>query len=102
MVVGGGSFMNELLTIAGARNVYASLAAPSPSVSMEDVIARDPGYVIRGGEGGDEAPLGAPWDELPAVRAGHVITLPSDVVLRPSVQMGTAARLIARAIHGTD
>jgi iron complex transport system substrate-binding protein len=57
MVVGGGSFMNDLLTFAGARNVYADLHQPSPLVSMEDVAARNPDFVIRGGEGGSVAPL---------------------------------------------
>src|SRR5262249_29249876 len=32
MVIGGGSFMNQLVEIAGGRNVYADINAPSPSV----------------------------------------------------------------------
>src|SRR5687768_11276092 len=37
LTIGGGSFMTELLDIAGARNVYAELPGPSPQVSLEDV-----------------------------------------------------------------
>ena len=36
--VGGGSYLNELLEIAGARNVYAGLPQPSPTVSFEDLL----------------------------------------------------------------
>lgn len=99
MVVGGGSFMNELLDVAGARNVYANLPQPSPIVSLEDVAARNPAFIIRGGEGASTTPLGGAWRAVPAVALGHVITVPGDLILRPSVQMGTAATILARAIH---
>jgi iron complex transport system substrate-binding protein len=99
MVVGGGSFMNELLAIAGARNVYAYLPRPSPIVSIEDVISKNPDFVIRGGEGGSDAPLGGVWRAVPAITEGHLIRIPLTTILRPSVQMGTAARILARALH---
>ncbi len=99
MVVGGGSFMNELLTIAGAHNVYAYLPQPSPIVSIEDVIARNPDFVIRGGEGGSDSPLGGVWQAVPAIAQGHVIRIPLTMILRPSVQMGSAATVLARALH---
>ena len=99
MVVGGGSFMNELLSIAGARNIYAYLPQPSPIVSIEDVIAKNPDLVIRGGEGGSDAPLGGVWRAVPAIAQGHVIRIPLTMILRPSVQMGAAATVLARALH---
>jgi iron complex transport system substrate-binding protein len=99
MVVGGGSFMNELLTVAGARNVYAYLPQPSPIVSIEDVISKNPDFVVRGGEGGSTAPLGGVWRAVPAVAEGHVIRIPLTMILRPSVQMGSAAAVLARALH---
>jgi iron complex transport system substrate-binding protein len=99
MVVGGGSFMNELLAVAGAHNVYAYLPQPSPIVSIEDVISKNPDFVIRGGEGGSAAPLGGVWRAVPAITRGHVIRIPLTMILRPSVQMGTAARILARALH---
>jgi ABC-type Fe3+-hydroxamate transport system substrate-binding protein len=99
MVVGGGSFMNDLLAAAGARNVYADLPQPSPTVSIEDVVHRNPTYVIRGGEGAPTTPLGGVWQALPAVQAGRIISVPTDLVLRPSVQMGAAAAGLARALH---
>ena len=99
MVVGGGSFLNELLDVAGAKNIYSSLSQPSPLVSIEDVTARNPDFVIRGGEGGSVAPLGGAWVAVPAVSLGHVIRVPTSMVMRPSVQMGAAATALARALH---
>ncbi len=99
MVVGGGSFVNELLEIAGARNVYADLLRPSPMVSIEDIVARNPEFVIRGGEGGSASGLSGAWRAVPAVQHDRVIRVPLTLVLRPSVQMGAAAAEIARAVH---
>ncbi|MEO7042944.1 MAG: helical backbone metal receptor [Gemmatimonadaceae bacterium] len=99
MVVGGGSFLNELLDVAGAKNIYDGLAQPSPLVSIEDVTARNPDFVIRGGEGGSIAPLGGVWVAVPAVSLGRIIRVPTTLVMRPSVQMGTAATMLARALH---
>ncbi|MEO7218758.1 MAG: helical backbone metal receptor [Gemmatimonadaceae bacterium] len=99
MVVGGGSFMNELIDIAGGKNIYADLKQPSPVVAMEDVVQKNPEFVIRGGEGGSTAALGGVWGAVPAVAEGHVIIVPPTFVLRPSVQMGAAAAILARALH---
>lgn len=101
MVVGGGSFMNELLNVAGARNIYADLTQPSPLVAIEDVAAKNPQFVIRGGEGGSTTPLVGAWRAVPAVALGHIIRVPLTLVLRPSVQMGSAAAALARALHPT-
>jgi len=99
IVIGGGSYMSELLDIAGATNVYGDLAAPSPAVSIEDVIARNPDLVIRGGDDLPSRAWTTTWSAVPAVRSGHVVRVPTDLVARPSVQLGVAAVAIAHAIH---
>lgn len=101
IVIGGGSYMSELLDIAGATNVYSDLAAPSPVVSIEDVIARNPDIVIRGGDDLPSRAWTTTWSAVPAVRDGHVVRVPTDLVARPSVQLGAAAVALARAIHPT-
>ena len=45
-VIGGGSYLNDLLTDAGARNLYGAIAEPSPQVSLEDVLRLDPAVVL--------------------------------------------------------
>lgn len=99
IVIGGGSYMSELLDIAGATNVYGGLAAPSPVVSLEDVVARNPDLVIRGGDDLPSRAWTTTWSAVPAVHDGHVVRVPTDLVGRPSVQLGAAAVAIARAIH---
>lgn len=91
--------MSELLDIAGARNLYGSSAAPSPIVSVEDVVARNPDIVIRGGDDLPSSAWSATWSAVPAVRAGRVVRVSTDLVSRPSVQLGAAAVALARALH---
>lgn len=99
IVIGGGSYMSELLDIAGARNVYGTMRAPSPVVSLEDVVARNPDIVIRGGDDNPSSAWNTTWSVVPAVRAGHVVRVSTDLVSRPSVHLGEAAVALARALH---
>jgi len=99
IVIGGGSYMSELLDIAGARNVYGTVRAPSPVVSLEDVVARNPDIVIRGGDDNPSSAWNTTWSVVPAVRAGHVVRVSTDLVSRPSVHLGQAAVALARALH---
>ena len=99
IAIGGGSFLDELITIAGGRNIYADLAAPSPTVALEDVVRRDPDVVITSPDGRARILADPLWRGLRAVRAGRVYAYDTTVVGRPSVVLGAAAVSIARLLH---
>lgn len=99
ITIGQGSYMNELIDIAGGRNVYGDVDAPSPPVSIEDVMRRDPHYIITGPEGARRIRADKRWAAAPAVRAGRVLVVDTAVVGRPAVRLGEAALLLARALH---
>lgn len=103
VTVGRGSYLDSLLSVAGARNVFGDLRAPSPRVGLEAVAARDPDLVLvprRGGEDGGPRPARRPgWDVVPAVREGRVRTLDGDLVHRLGPRVGEAARVLATVIH---
>lgn len=99
IAIGGGSFLSQLLDIAGARNVYADIAAPSAAVTLEDVVKRNPDFVLA-------SPISAPkmrasesWNAVPAIRAGKLLVYDTVLVGRPSVLLGAAARSLADLIH---
>ena len=48
LTIGGGSFLDELVTIAGAKNIFGDLAAPSPQVTLEEIVRRNPDFVLVG------------------------------------------------------
>lgn len=91
-VAGRGSFQGELIEIAGGINVFADVDAPSPQVSIEEIIRREPSAILTGPEGAAKVRASATWRALAAVRAGRVLIVDTAVVGRPGVRMGEAAR----------
>jgi iron complex transport system substrate-binding protein len=99
LAIGGGSFLSELVDIAGGRNIFADLALPSPQVTLEDVVRRDPQVILTGNEGSSRFRGNPAWRALSAVRDGRILVVDSTVVGRPSVKLGQAAVSIARLLH---
>ncbi len=99
ITIGRGSYMNELTEIAGGRNVYDDMAAPSPTVSIEDVVKRNPEFVLAGPEGNRTLNSDKKWMQVPAVRNGKVLVLDTLVVARPGIKLGEAAWSLARLLH---
>ena len=99
IAIGGGSFLNELIDIAGGRNVFADLAAPSPTVTSRGRRARDPDVVLASPDTRARLLSDPRWQALRAVRDGRVLAYDTTVVGRPSVVLGQAAVSIARLLH---
>ena len=99
MTIGSGSFLSELVEIAGGRNVFGDLEGPSPQVSFEEVLRRDPQYILGRPETAGNLAARERWRGLPAVREGRVLVMDTVVVGRPGVRLGEAAVSIARLLH---
>ncbi len=99
MVVGRGSYLDELVEIAGGRNVFHDLDAPSPPVSIEEIARRDPDVVIASARTRSELEDRPQWRAVRAVREGRWLIDDPTVTGRPSVVLGMAAVSLARALH---
>lgn len=99
LAVGGGSFLNELLVAAGARNVYDSLPGPSPAVSFEDLLRRDPEVVLASPSSRAHILADPRWRALRAVRDGRVLVFDTTIVNGPSARVGASAVSLARLLH---
>ncbi|MFI5242591.1 MAG: ABC transporter substrate-binding protein [Gemmatimonadales bacterium] len=97
--IGRGSYLDELLTIAGGTNIYGDRADPSPQVSMEDIVRRDPRIILAGADGARSISASPLWHGVRAVREHRVFVVDTNLVGRPSVRAGEAAVSIARLIH---
>jgi iron complex transport system substrate-binding protein len=100
LVIGAGSYMSELLEIAGAENVFADMAAPSPQVSLEEVARRDPWAVLSGPVNAAKLRSDPRWQAVRAVREGRILVVDTTIVGRPGVRMGEAAVHLRRLILG--
>ncbi|MEX1182470.1 MAG: cobalamin-binding protein [Gemmatimonadota bacterium] len=104
MVAGAGTFVGQLVEVAGGRNIFADLPQFYPQVSLEEVLVRDPDVIIRPTvrprPNAAAALRGLPgWRSLRAVREGRVYEIDVDLYNRPGITVGRAARGLARLIH---
>ena len=103
MVAGPGTFINELIDIAGGENSFADLKSLWPQVSLEEMLRRAPAALVIGRErAGDPTPRMrelAGWRELAAVRSGRVLAVDVDLFNRPGPTIPRAARVLAEFLH---
>ncbi len=99
MVAGGGTLQDELIEIAGGRNIGRELGATWPTMSLEAMARRMPAVLVdaaMGSETGVRAILPAPQGAEPAPR---IVRVPVDVLVRAGPRVAEAARLLARQLH---
>lgn len=99
ITIGAGSFMNELVDIAGARNVYADIKGPSAEISLEDVARRDPDFILAGPVGAKQIQSDTRWRIVRAARDKKIFVVDTLLVARPSVRLGEAAVSLANLFH---
>lgn len=99
ITVGSGSFMDELVNIAGATNVYRDIHGPSGEITLEDVARRDPDFILAGPIGAHAIELDPRWKIVRAARDGKVLVVDTTLVARPAVRLGEAAVSLARLLH---
>lgn len=102
MTAGPGTFVHELITLAGGRNMAEYAGQLYPQVSLETIVAADPQVIIcpyadTGGLENFRARKG--WAAIRAVREGKVFVVTDDLVSRPGPRIVEGLEEIARAIH---
>ena len=99
-VAGPGTFIDELMRIAGGENVFGDIARPWPEVNLEEIIRRDPDVIVLARESASDPQLLLEtlpgWRELRAVRAGHVHRVSPDYFNRSGPYMPRAARELSQ------
>ena len=99
ITIGSGSFMTELVEIAGGRNIYADISAPSKSIALEDVAKRDPDFILAGPIGAAQIRGDPRWKIVRAARERKILVVDTAIVARPSVRLGEAAVSLAHLFH---
>lgn len=99
LATGGGSFLNELIELAGGRNIYGFMTEPSPRITVEDLLRRDPDVILLSPESRARYLADARWRALRAVRDGRLIAVDTSLVFRPGPRLGEAARSVALLLH---
>lgn len=104
MTTAGGSYIDELITIAGGRNVFADAPTRWPSVGYESIVRRNPSVLVWPRGATSDLTLDVirempGWRDLEAVQSGRVVFVDSDRFNRPGSDLALAAADLARAFH---
>jgi ABC-type Fe3+-hydroxamate transport system substrate-binding protein len=94
IIIGHGSYLDQLASQAGARNVFGDVAAPSAQVSLETIVARDPRWIAVLSDSAVPPAFAKrrEWRAVRAVRDGHFLLLPGSLFGRPGPRSGDAIR----------
>jgi iron complex transport system substrate-binding protein len=101
---GKGTFVDDLIRLAGGINIAESAEGKHPRYSMEEVIAQDPEVIVLSSMKSkdplaDQRKRWERWKEISAVRFGRIYVIDSDVTLRPSPRIVDGLEEMAKAIH---
>jgi iron complex transport system substrate-binding protein len=106
ITAGRTSFINDLITDAGGRNIAGDLDTPYPRMTLETIIDRAPDIIFFGGEGmGSEAAVNTQlafwrrWPNLPAVRNDGLREINRNLINRPSPRIAESLAELAGTLH---
>ena len=104
MTAGPGSFIHQLIELAGGTNVAAGAPVPYPRLSLEEVIRQDPQVILFpvGDEEGipdQEQQRWLRWPTLSAVKQNRFVRIPSVLLDRPGPRVVDGLERLARQLH---
>lgn len=102
IVVGGGTFIDDIMKQAGAENIAGSSRAAYPQYSFENLMKENPEYLIvpRGVITEKELLRDPRWRQLSAVREKKILVIDADILSRPGPRVIDAVEEIAHFIYG--
>jgi iron complex transport system substrate-binding protein len=100
---GPGSYIHDLIEIAGGTNVAARAGSAYPQLSLEEVVRADPEVIVLGdadyGVSPEQVAARPGWSGLSAVKSRKVFGVSGDLVSRPGPRVGDAALAYAKLVH---
>ena len=104
MTVNRGSYIHDLIHVAGGKNLAENETVSYPRLSLEEVIQRRPEVIIissmeRSGQFEQARLDWLKWKSIPAVQQGRVHLIDSDLIDRPSPRIIQGLEALARLIH---
>jgi ABC-type Fe3+-hydroxamate transport system substrate-binding protein len=110
MTAGRGTFVNELVELAGGKNIFDDVEVLYPTVSKESLLTREPAVLLEFKPGSNpESPemksLVADWDSvkgLLAARMGRIEIVTHGAALMPGPRIAEVADAIVDALQGKN
>jgi iron complex transport system substrate-binding protein len=102
MTAGSGTFIDDMIAIAGGENIGAQAGSGFPTFSTEVLVKDDPQVYIA-----DSGSMSKPGDitkragfaDLTAVKEGKVFVIDDNLIARPGPRLAEGLRQLAGMIH---
>lgn len=95
------TFLNEIIDIAGLNNIYQDGIVQYPQINYEDVISKNPDYIIIAGDTTDAASnqkyiteLSSKLGTTNAIKNNRIIIIDQNLFFRPGPRILDAAQFI--------
>ena len=106
IAVGKGSYLNELIAIAGGVNALATTALPYPKLSLESMLGLNPDVLVDMGDMAETVGVTeehkrhvvALWQRQPALKS-RVFAVASDIFVVPGPRVAEAAEAFEQMLH---
>lgn len=101
MSAGSTSFINDVISAAGGKNLFSDLSEAYPMVSEETIIARQPEIILIPAASGISAETvgsRAGWKNIPAVKNNRVYIIDDILFTRPGPRIADAVQTLSELI----
>ena len=102
ITAGKGTFIDDIVTRAGAINLGAKASGAYPSLDFEFVLKEDPDFIVFAGKSYKNMQnvlSEKKWQALRAVADKKVMLIDSDIITRPSPRSVTALEIISNFVN---
>ena len=104
---GDGTFVGEMLKLAGGRNIAGASPIKYPVFSLERLLAEDPAVIVDAADPGpvSAAELRRSWEALPgaaglgALRTGRLVSVGQGSFFRPGPRIMDSLERLAEVLH---
>jgi len=101
--VGPGSYIHDLIQIAGGENIAARASSAYPQLSAEEILRSDPEIIVLAAADYSAKPeqvaARTGWSAISAVKSERILTIAPNLINRPGPRVGEAAEVYAKLIH---
>jgi iron complex transport system substrate-binding protein len=107
--VNSGTWIGNLISLAGGANVFGEAVSEWPIIQSEDVIQRNPDVMVfpvipgvpRFWGSFEDVKKRPGWKSISAVRNGSLYEVPRDCISRPGPRLVESLEMLAEMIHPT-
>ena len=101
MSAGSTSFINDVISAAGGKNLFSDLSEAYPMVSEETIIARQPEIIlipVASGISAETVGSRVGWKNIPAVKNNRVYIIDDNLFTRPGPRIADAVQTLSELI----